>query len=121
MVPRLVSYARNGTVTTACTTNPQTSLSSRRAIVYDRGNWTETLAIFEDRSCSPESTMFTLRAGGKYDAASASPWNVAYRTITPTALGAAYLQQQCAQYPWDPGVAQNVQAGGCGSLASLAP
>ena len=119
MVPRLVSYARNGTVSTACTIDPRT-LAFEPALDRLRARHTGPRRCRSTKigRCSPESTLFTLHAGGKYDAASGSPWNVAYRTVTPTALGAAYLQQQCASYPWGAGVAQNVTAGGCESLAS---
>jgi hypothetical protein len=121
VVPRLVHYARNNTVVSACSVEAQTSLSSRRTIAYDRGNWTETIAIYSGNGCSPESNLYTVRAGGRYVADSASPWVVAYRTVTPTAIGAAYLQQQCSQYSWGAGVTQNLSSTGCESIASLTP
>jgi hypothetical protein len=118
MVPRLVSYPRAGTVVTPCSIDPQSSLSNRRTIQYDRSGWSETVAIFRDPNCSSASTLFTIRIGGSY--AGATPTQaVAYRSVTPSPIGAAYLQQHCGQYAWSAGVMQNVTAESCGSLAAL--
>ena len=60
-----------------------------------------------------------MRVGGDYDSTRNDPWTIAYRTITPTQLGAAYLQQQCGGYAWAAGVAQSVTADACGAVALL--
>jgi hypothetical protein len=119
MVPRLVSYPRNTIAVAACAFDPATALSNRRTIEYAHGTWRETLAVFGDRTCAPESALFTVSAGGRYEPAAPSPWNVAYRTITPTPIGTAYLQQQCGQYAWSAGVVQSISDERCGSLALL--
>jgi hypothetical protein len=117
MVPRLVSYPRVGTVVTPCAIDPQSSLSNRRTIQYGRNVWRETLAIFQDSDCSAASTLFTVRMGGTYTGATLAQ-AVAYRSVTPSPIGAAYLQQHCGQYAWSAGVMQNVTAESCGSLAA---
>jgi hypothetical protein len=119
MVPRMVSYPRTSTTVTPCTPDLQSSLSTRRTIRYDARSWNETTLTFAGAGCSPESTLFALQIGGGYDAAQASHWTVTYRTITPTQIGVAYLQQQCGRYAWAAGVAQDVTADACGAIALL--
>jgi hypothetical protein len=119
MVPRMVSYPRSSTTVTPCTPDEQSSLSRLRTIRYDTRSWSETTLTFAGSICSPESTLFSLQIGGGYDAAQDSHWTVTYRTITPTQIGVAYLQQQCGRYAWAAGVAQNVTADACGSIAFL--
>ncbi len=119
MVPRMVSYPRTSTTVTLCTPELRSSLSTRRTIHYDARSWSETTITFADANCSPESMLFALQTGGDYDVAQSSHWTVAYRTITPTPIGAAYLQQQCGRYAWAAGVAQDVSADACGAIALL--
>jgi hypothetical protein len=119
MVPRMVSYPRTSTTVTPCTPDLQSPLFTRRTIHYDARSWIETTVTFAGADCSPESTLYALQIGGAYDAAQASHWTVAYRTITPTRIGAAYLQQQCGRYAWAAGVAQDVTADTCGAIALL--
>jgi hypothetical protein len=119
MVPRMVSYPRSSTTVTPCTPDLQSALSTRRTIRYDARSWSETALTFAGENCSPESALFALQTGGAYDAAQSVPWTVTYRRITPTQIGAAYLKQQCGQYAWAAGVAQNVTADACGSIAFL--
>jgi hypothetical protein len=119
MVPRMVSYPRTSTAVTPCAPELQSAISVRRTVRYDARSWSETASTFEGPGCAPESTLFTERIGGDYDAARTQPWVVTYRTITPTQIGAAYLQQQCAGYAWAAGVAQKVTADSCGSIAFL--
>jgi hypothetical protein len=117
MVPRLVSHPRVATVMMPCSVDAQSSLSNRRTIQYGRTGWDETIAIFRDPNCSPGSTLFTIRMGSSYAGATPSQ-AVAYRSVTPSPIGAAYLQQHCGQYAWSAGVMQNVTAESCGSLAA---
>jgi hypothetical protein len=121
MVPRLVSYPRDGAVSTPCAADPQSPLSSRRTIAYAAGAWHETVVIYRDRACAPAAALFTMQAGGGYRSGASVPWIVAYRTVTPTPLGAAYLQQQCGQVAWSPGVMQIVSPQNCAALAALHP
>jgi hypothetical protein len=118
MVPRMVSYPRSSTIVTPCTTERQSSLSTQRTTRYEARSWSETTITFADANCSPESMLFALQTGGDYEAQS-SHWTVTYRTITPTRIGAAYLQQQCGRYAWAAGVAQSVTADACGAIALL--
>jgi hypothetical protein len=119
MVPRLVSYPRPATSVAACSVDPQTSLANRRSIAYARGSWNETIEIFKAPNCAPESKLFTVRTGGGYQAGGTLASAAAYRTVTPSPSGAAFLQQQCGQYAWSAGVPQNVSAASCGVVASL--
>jgi len=117
MVPRLVTYVRPETIVSPCAAGTD-GRSSRRTIAYGRDRWDETLVIFDGQGCAPDATLFTLRLGGGYDSASGAQ-AVAYRTVTPTANGSAYLQRQCGQYAWTPGVVQDLAGATCEGLASV--
>jgi hypothetical protein len=118
MVPRLESYARNATIQAPCTSFGA-SLADRRTMEYSRGMWRETTVVYRGTSCAPQTALYTLQVGGAYVPGRSDPWSVAYRTVTPSAGGIGYLQQQCGQYEWSPGVAQNVATQSCGSIAFL--
>jgi len=119
MVPRMISYPRSSTTVTPCTAQGQSPISTRRTTHYDARSWSEATSAFSGSTCARASTLFVLEIGGTYDAAQSSPWIVTYRTITPTQIGSAYLQQQCGGYAWTAGVVQNVTAGPCAAIALL--
>ena len=39
-----------------------------------------------------------------------------HKLVRPTAAGVDFLKQQCDQYPWAPGTAQDIAKNGCGKL-----
>ena len=94
MVPRLVDYP----VTAACVTDTHTGLAQER--IANR------IAVFSVAGCPANALLYTVStAHGR-------------TTVTPTALGVAFLAESCAQYPWTAGSAQDVSASGCGDLVA---
>jgi len=120
MVPRLVPYVRPATIASPCASEAGAGRSERRTLAYARGRWDETLAVFAGPGCAPEAALFTLRLGGTYDPVNGAPWNVAFRTMTTTVAGSAYLQEQCGASAWEPGVVHDVTGATCTLLATIA-
>ena len=110
---------------TQCESTQGSTVSRRRQFVMTKTTWKIIVQVFGDTKCSPETLLFTVDFGGDYElgansntvsSAQETRFSFTHKLVRPTAAGADFLKQQCDQYPWAPGTAQDIAKNGCGKL-----
>ena len=110
---------------TQCESTQGSTVSRRRQFVMTKTTWKIIVQVFGDTKCSRETLLFTVDFGGDYElgansntvpSAQETRFSFTHKLVTPTAAGVDFLKQQCDQYPWAPGTAQDIAKNGCGKL-----
>ena len=108
-----------------CESTQGSTVSRRRQFVMTETTWKVIVQAFGDATCRPETLLFTVDFGGDYElgansntvpSAQETRFSFTHKLVTPTAAGVDFLKQQCDQYPWAPGTAQDIAKNGCGKL-----
>ena len=105
MVPSLVYYPTTATNAGPCNAQHGTTLSTQRVVTYAKPYWRERvqreeLRVYAAPDCSSDSLLYTLTAD--------TTANGIARTIVPTSLGIAALEQQCTSAPWQANVSSGI-------------
>ena len=110
---------------TQCESTQGSTVSRRRQFVMTETTWKIIVQVFSHTKCSPETLLFTVDFGGDYElgansntvsSAQETRFSFTHKLVRPTAAGVDFLKQQCDQYPWAPGTAQDIAKNGCGKL-----
>ena len=108
-----------------CESPQGSTVSRRRQFVMTETTWRIIVQVFGDTKCSRETLLFTVDFGGDYElgansntvsSAQETRFSFTHKLVRPTAAGVDFLKQQCDQYPWAPGTAQDIAKNGCGKL-----
>ena len=108
-----------------CESTQGSTVSRRRQFVMTETTWKVIVQAFRDTTCRPETLLFIVDFGGDYElgansntvpGAQETRFSFTHKLVTPTAAGVDFLKQQCDQYPWAPGTAQDIAKNGCGKL-----
>ncbi|MBV8490261.1 MAG: hypothetical protein JO199_07010 [Candidatus Eremiobacteraeota bacterium] len=98
LVPRLVEYPV--VHASACHAGPEAGLASRRVASGGSSPRTE---VYSGSACAREALLFT----------------VSEHTVTPTQLGASFLNRQCGDVVWTANAPADIAAAGCSAITVL--